>query len=222
MAKVIFDIETIGEFEVLDEDSQEYILKYAEDEKKKTETKRKTGLWPFTGQIVALGLLNPETGKGKVYFQAPNQKIKDFCENGTDFKVCSEKEILENFWQDIKNYDQFITFNGRGFDCPYLMLRSAVLKIRPTKNLMPPRYSANIHIDLLEQLTFYGAFRKFTLDFYCRSLGIKSPKIEGITGEKINQLFSEGKYLEIARYCLADVQATKELYQRWLEYINIR
>lgn len=234
MSKVIFDIETIGEFEALDEDSQQYLLKYAEDEKKKSESKKRTALWPFTGQIVAIGLLNPETEKGKVYFQAPslsggnaalsaatNEKIKPFSENNIDFKACSEKEILENFWQDVKSYNQFITFNGRGFDCPYLMLRSAVLRTRPTKNLMPPRYSADKHIDLLDQLTFYGAFRKFTLDFYCRSLGIKSPKIEGMTGEKINQYFSEKKYLEIARYCMADVRATAELYSVWSSYIAI-
>lgn len=257
MSKVIFDIETIGEFEALDEDSQQYLLKYAEDEKEKSESKKRTALWPFTGQIVAIGLLNPDTEKGKVYFQAPhqeldtelkkyisnsnganfireprterssgtgqapNEKIKPFSENNIDFKACSEKEILENFWQDVKSYNQFITFNGRGFDCPYLMLRSAVLRTRPTKNLMPPRYSAQQHIDLLDQLTFYGAFRKFTLDFYCRSLGIKSPKIEGMTGEKINQYFNERKYLEIARYCMADVKATGELYQVWNSYVAI-
>jgi DNA polymerase elongation subunit (family B) len=235
MPKVVFDIETAGvDFETLTRDEQDYILKYAEDEKKRNETKKKTSFWPFTGQIVALCLLNPESEKGKVYFQAsplnggkaalsaaPQQKIKNFSENGIDFKMCSEKEILENFWQDIKNYNQFITFNGRGFDCPYLMLRSAVLQVKPTKNLMPPRYSAGQHIDLLDQLTFYGAFRKFTLDFYCRSFGIKSPKIGGMSGEKINQYFSEGKYLEVARYCLADVQATGELYQRWLDFIKI-
>jgi len=221
MSRIVFDIETIGEFEALDQDAQEYILKYDEDEKKKSETKEKTALWPFTGQIVALALLNPDTNKGKVYFQAPNEEIKDFSGDNADFKACSEKEILENFWRDIRNYNQFITFNGRGFDCPYLMLRSAVLKVKPTKNLMPPRFSANFHIDLLDQLTFYSAFRKFTLDFYCRSLGIQSPKIKGISGEKVNQYFKEGKFLEIARYCLADVVATKELYQRWSEYINI-
>ncbi len=222
MSKVVFDIETIGEFEALDEESQDYILKYAEDEKKKSETKKKTGLWPFTGQIVALAILNPDSRKGKVYFQSPGKKIDSFSEDGIDFKVCLEKEILENFWQDIKNYNQFITFNGRGFDCPYLMLRSAVLKIRPSKNLMPNRYRPEAHVDLLDQLTFYGAFRKFSLDFYCRSLGIKSPKTKGITGDKVNQFFKEGKHLEIARYCLADVLATEELYQRWAKYIDIK
>ncbi len=198
MSKVVFDIETIGvEFDSLKEDEQDYILKYAEDEKKIKETKSKLSLWPFTGEIVAICLYNPETEKGRTYFQAPafakdtadkpNSKIEPFVEDDIEYETATEKEILEKFWEHIKNYNQFITFNGRGFDCPYIMLRSAVLKVKPTKNLMPNRYYSDIHLDLLDQLTFYGAFRKFSLDFYCRSFGIPSPKIEGVSGEKINQ-----------------------------------
>jgi len=246
MSKVVFDIETAGDFESLDKESQEYLLKYAEDEDEAEEMRKKVNLWPFTSQIVALALLNPDTEKGKVYFQAPysshgdytgqasplsggsaalsaapDKEMAPFSEDGVDFKVCSEKEILQNFWQDIKNYHQFITFNGRGFDCPYLMLRSAVLEVRPTKNLMPPRFSADFHIDLLDQLTFYSAFRKFTLDFYCRGFGIKSPKADGMAGDKVVQYFKDGKFLEIARYCMADTKATAELYKRWTEYIEM-
>lgn len=222
MSKIVFDIETVGvDFETLELNEQDYILKYAEDEKEIKETKKKVGLWPFTSQIVAVCLFNPETQRGKTYFQAPEEKIKPFVEEGMEYEPMSEKEILEKFWQDIKNYQQFITFNGRGFDCPYIMLRSAVLKVRPTINLMPYRYDSSNHVDLLDQLTFYGAFRKFSLDFYCRSFSLKNQKIEGVTGEKIQEYFKDKKYLEIARYCSADVKATAELYERWGKYIKI-
>jgi predicted PolB exonuclease-like 3'-5' exonuclease len=221
MSKVVFDIETIGvDFDSLKEDEQDYILKYAEDEKKIKETKSKLGLWPFTGEIVAVCLYNPETEKGRTYFQAPKEKIEPFIKEDIEYETATEKEILEKFWEHIKNYNQFITFNGRGFDCPYIMLRSAVLKVKPTKNLMPPRYSDQLHIDLLEQLTFYGAFRKFTLDFYCKSFGLKNKKIEGVSGAMVQNYFNEGKYLEIAKYCSADVKATAELYDRWQKYIK--
>ncbi|OGZ33945.1 MAG: hypothetical protein A2Y98_00525 [Candidatus Portnoybacteria bacterium RBG_19FT_COMBO_36_7] len=219
MSRIVFDIETAGDFDSLDKESQDYFLKNAKDERDIEEIKKNVNFWPFSGEIVAISLLNPESGKGKVFFQGPDGKIENFSEDGIDFEISTEKKILEKFWQNIKNYHQFITFNGRGFDCPYLMLRSAALKVRPTRNLMPPRYSADFHIDLLDQLTFYGAFRKFSLDFYCRSLGIESPKISGISGEKVAQYFKEGKYLEIARYCLADTRATAELYGLWIEYV---
>ena len=221
MSKIVFDIETIGiDFDSLEQDDQNYILKYAEDEKKVEETKKKTALWPFTGQIAAICLINPETEKGKVYFQAPNQTIKPFVEDGVEYLAMSEKEILENFWRDARNYDQIVTFNGRGFDCPYIMLRSAILKIRPTRDLMPYRYDTKNHIDLLDQLTFYGAFRKFSLDFYCKNFELNNRKIEGMSGEKVQEYFAQGKCLEIARYCAADVRATAELYERWEKFVK--
>ncbi|MBI3578779.1 MAG: ribonuclease H-like domain-containing protein, partial [Ignavibacteriales bacterium] len=132
----------------------------------------------------------------------------------------NEREIITTFWEDVVKFDQFITFNGRGFDCPFLLLRSALLEIKPTRNLMPYRYDANLHCDLLEQLTFYGAFRKFSLDFYCKSFGIESPKAHGITGLDLGRLFGEKRFKEIAEYCFGDLKATAELFRRWENYLK--
>lgn len=220
MTKVVFDIETVGvDFETLDEKSREYLLKYAEDDKEKEEIKTtRLNLYPFTAEVVAIALLNPETERGAVYFQAPKKEIAPYVKNGVEYSIGTEKEILEKFWADIKNCSQFATFNGRQFDCPFLILRSAVLGVKPTKNLMPNRYYAT-HIDLLDQLTFYGAFRKFNLDFYAKSFGIKSPKDEGISGLDVKPFFQNKKYKEIAEYCARDVKATAELFRIWDKYI---
>jgi hypothetical protein len=72
---------------------------------------------------------------------------------------------------------------------------------------------------LLEQFTFYGACRKFNLDFYCKGLGIMSPKRDGINGLDIGRLFEAGEYHRIPVYCLDDAKAAAELYHRWLEYL---
>ncbi len=221
MSRVVFDIETIGvDFDELSQDAQDYVLKDAEDEKKAKDKKTKLGLWPFTGQIAAICLLNPDTGKGRTYFQAPGQKIEPFVEDDIHYEVLTEKEILERFWQEMRGQEQFVTFNGRQFDCPYIMLRSGVLKVRPTRNLLPYRYSADEHIDLLDQLTFYGAFRRFSLDFYCKSFGLENGKLEGMSGSKVQEYFKKGKFKEIARYCAADVKATADLLERWEKYIK--
>lgn len=222
MSKVVFDIETIGsDFETLSGEVQKYILGEGEDEKKNQEAKGKLGFWPLTGEIAAICLLNPDTNKGRVYFQAPGAKIKPLIEGDIEYLAMSEKEILEKFWQEIKNYKQFITFNGRKFDCPFIALRSGVLKVRPTRNLMPYRYSDQEHIDLLDQLTFYDAFRRFSLDFYCRTFNLDSVKLKGMSGDKVQEYFRKGKYLEIAKYCVADVRATAELFERWEKYIRM-
>jgi len=222
MAKVVIDIETLGyPLESFDEAQQKYLLKFAETDTEREEAIQKLSLYPTTAQVIAIGLLNPETDRGKVLFQA-DRSMDSVSENDAiQFVTGTEKEILEQFWQDISHYDQFITFNGRGFDCPFLMLRSAILKVQPTRNLMPYRYDASIHCDLLEQLTFYNAFRKFNLDFYCKSFSIESPKEHGITGLDMKQLFEEKRFKEIAEYNLGDLKATAELFRRWEKFLSV-
>ena len=216
MNRVVFDIETLGfPLESLDEERQAYLLKFAKTEEERVEAIQRLNLNPFTAQIIAIGMLNPDSNQGKVFYQAPKQE-PTFSEDGlVEFVPCSEEEMLQEFWKTMSHYGQFITFNGRTFDCPFVMLRSAILGVKSGRNLLPYRYNANEHCDLLEQLTFYGSFRKFNLDFYCKGFGIKSPKGEGITGLDLGPLFTEGRFLEIAHYCLGDVRATAELYHRW-------
>jgi 3'-5' exonuclease len=221
MSRIIFDIETVGmDFESLDETTQEYLLRWAETEEDVQGVKESLSFYPQTGEIIAIGMLNPDSLKGAVYFQAPGASLLPFEENGISFQVRTEQEILTSFWDAIKRYDQFITFNGRGFDCPFIIVRSAVYKIRPSRDLMPNRYNGP-HVDLLDQLTFYGASRRrFSLDMWCKTFGIKSPKSEGITGYDIKDLFSSERYADIAKYCLGDVMATKELFTYWENYIR--
>ncbi len=221
MSKVIVDIETIGaNFESLDEKRKEYLLKYAENDEEREDIKNKLALYPLTGEIVAIGLLNPETKKGVMLFQAGKEKPEDFEEDGVLYEAGIEKEILEKFWDFVKTYDQVITFNGRGFDVPYLMMRSAVHRIQPSKNLMGYRYDSKNHCDLLDQLTFYGATRKYNLDFYAKSFGIKSSKEEGVDGSMVGELYEKGEYLQIARYCVRDLITTKGLFEIWDKFLR--
>jgi len=221
MSRIIFDIETVGkDFESLDRPTQEYLLKYAETEDEKEEIKDRLSFYPLTGEIVTIGLLDPNTQKGKVFFQNVGDPLLPFEEDNVFYETGTEKEILDKFWNVIKGYDKFITFNGRGFDCPFILIRSAAHRIKPRKDLMPNRYS-DVHIDLLEQLTFYGASRRrFNLDMWCRTFGIKSPKESGITGDDVKGLFKTGRYLDIARYCIGDLKATRELLYYWENYIK--
>lgn len=235
MAKLVFDIETVGEdFESLDATTQEgltrWIRKETESEKEfqiaLEELKNGLGFSPLTGEIVVIGLLDAETGTGDIYFQAPGKDPMEFAENGLRYHSLNEKEMLTRFWQTAKNYHEFISFNGRSFDAPFLLVRSATYGIKPSKDLMSNRYLGSqkygsVHIDLLDQLTFYGAVRrKGSLHLWCRLFGIKSPKAGGITGEDIGRLFKEGKFVDIARYNAGDLFATRALYDYWERFIK--
>ncbi len=237
MAKLIIDIETIGEnYDEMDEVSKHELTKkiqeFEEDKdlynNKLEDIKNKLGLSPLTGEIVAIGLLDYEKDQGVVYYQAPTIKEEDSQEGNFKFKPMKEQEMLENFWQGVQNYDEIITFNGRGFDIPYIIARSAKWQIEVTENLMPNRYIENQkygfkHVDLYDQLGYYGAVGKTGgLHMWCRLLGIKSPKEGGVKGDDVNRLFKEEEYLKIAQYNTRDLVATKELYDYWNRFMKLK
>lgn len=235
MPKLIFDIETAGDdFETLDTTTREVLTRYLKRESESeeeyqialAELKSGLGFSPLTGQVIAVGVLDFEKTAGAVYFQAPEENIPESEEEGIKFKAMGEKEMLSAFWNLALRYDEFISFNGRAFDAPFLAVRSAVHAIKPTKDLLSNRYlgsqkSGALHVDLLDQLSFYGSLRKRgNLHLWSRIFGIKSPKAGGVTGEEVGRLFKERRFLDIARYNLGDLRATKELYDHWQKYLR--
>ncbi len=233
--RLILDIETIGEdFDSLDRDTQGALTRWIKKESENEEDykaaledlKSGLGFSPLTGQIIALGVLDYHKNEGVVYFQAPGEKIREFSEEGITFKQATEEEMLKKFWEGAQKYQYFITFNGRGFDAPFLMIRSAIYGIRPTKDIMRGRYMSQqsydaVHIDLQDLLTFYGAMRrKGGLHLWSRAFGIESPKTGGITGDDVGRLFKEKKFVEIAKYNVKDLRATRALYEKWESCLN--
>jgi len=233
MATIVFDIETSAlPLNNFDEAQQEYLFREAEklaDEAAKTakrgEIAKFMSLWPFTSQVVCIAMLNADTLRGQVQFLAEDFE-EDAGESGpVEFVPCADEvELLTAFWDVAKHYDNVVTFNGRGFDVPFIYLRSALLNVPITKkNWLGYRFATEPHCDLAEQLTFYsvsgrdGAARRFNLDFYCKAFGIESPKSHGVTGMDVGTLLAEKKFREIAEYCLRDVRATIELYKIWKE-----
>src|SRR6516164_7900868 len=233
MATIVFDIETSAlPLTNFDEAQQEYLFREAEklaDETAKTakreEIAKFMSLWPFTSQVVCIAMLNAETGRGQTLFLAEDYEEDAGDDGPVEFvPFADETELLTAFWDVARHYDSVVTFNGRGFDVPFIYLRSAVLNVPISrKDWLGYRYQTDPHCDLAEQLTFYGvsgrdgAARKFNLDFYCKAFGIESPKSHGVSGMDVSNLLAEGRYREIAEYCLRDVKATVLLYQIWRE-----
>jgi 3'-5' exonuclease len=222
-SRVIFDIETSGfPFDSFDEQQQKYLLKFAKTPEEAEQEKLKINLYPYTAEVVCIGMLNVDTQRGKVLVQAPEGTAPWKSEDESVLYVPgTEQEILRQFWIDIAKYELLISFNGRAFDAPFLHIRSAMLGIKASRNMMPYRYDSKHHLDLLERLSFFNTVRKFSLDFTCLAFGIDSPKRHGVTGLDVNDLHREGRFREIAEYNCGDLVATRELYLRWQEYINV-
>ena len=223
MSRIVLDIETVGtDFETFDEQAREYLLKDAHTPEERQLVTETLSFSPLTGTVVAIAMLNPDTAKGAVYYQKPGAEPSEREEDGIVYAIGSEADILTRCWQTLAFYEQVVTFNGRSFDGPFLMVRSAVHKIKPSKNLVPYRYGDD-HIDLWDRLGFYGAVRRtMTLHMWCSAFGIPSSKANGITGHDVPNLFKAGRADDIARYCMDDVRATAALFGYWDKYINIR
>ena len=236
MATLVFDIETVGEdWDALDATTQSVLTRWIdrtakneeEREAQLTDLKEGLGFSPLTGEVVAIGLMDLEREKGVVYYQNRRTSEKEREVGNFTLKPRTEREMLEDFWEGARDYDTFVTYNGRGFDVPFLVHRSVAHDVTPSRDLMDGRYLYQQrdakHIDLQDQLTFYGAmFRRPSLHLFCRAFGIESPKAEGVSGDDVAALFKEKKYEEIAEYNVRDVVATAELYERWRKHLAPR
>jgi DNA polymerase elongation subunit (family B) len=233
MAKLVFDIETSAlSVETFDEVQQEYLFRDASkivdpagQQARRGEIRQQMSLWPFTARVICIAMLNAESCRGQVLFLADDFEPEGDEAGAVEFVPClDEVELLTAFWDVAKHYEAIVTFNGRTFDVPFVYLRSSLLNVPISrKDWLGYRFQTEPHCDLAEQLTFYGvsgregAARRFNLDFYCKAFGIESPKSHGVTGMDVGRLLTEGRYHDIAEYCLRDVQATVHLYHIWKE-----
>jgi predicted PolB exonuclease-like 3'-5' exonuclease len=235
---LVFDLETIGEdFNELKDSQKEYITRFTQTEEERLKKISEMALSPISGKIICTGLLFISGEEGSeplpltycVDKSITDDSIKDtkYLPSGAKCFISNEKRMLEEFWRIFEKYPniKLVSFNGRNFDAPYLMLRSAIHRIRPSRNLMSgTKFSYDKHIDLADELTFfnpsnYGGTKRFNFDYYSYAFGIPSPKGAGIDGSKVGQFYEEGKIEDIAEYCLRDVVATWELFKIWKEYL---
>lgn len=229
MSALIFDIETAGLPQAnFDETTLELIAKkMATREDQSQAPEEMFGLSPLTGGVVTIATVDSDTTRGAVYYLDPSGKPDDREKDGVVFRSFgTEGELLKKFWELCKSYDSFVTYNGRMFDAPFLNIRSAIHQISPSKDFMEGRYlyqqRKTVHIDLYDQLTYYGGFRFATgasLHMVCQAFGIRTPKTDGIDGSQVSKMFTDERYKEIAEYAVRDIQATKQLYGYWKKYL---
>lgn len=233
-----FDLETAPlDWVSFSPSQKEFLLRNITTDEEVEKRKSELGLSPFTAQIVCIGLLfvelenESEINRIQVAYSVAKstEEIEKYGKviqiaNDSQMYIDTEAGILDKFWKLLQKHPDIhlVSFNGRNFDSPFLMLRSALHGIRPSKNLMEgTKFNYRQHTDLVDELTFYqptnffSATKRFNLDFYTRAFGIESPKSHGIDGTLVPQLFKEGRYTEIAEYCLGDVVATWELFKIW-------
>ena len=206
---LVFDIETIKDIPMIEA--------IADEELKKKLIEDGEFPAPHFHRVVSISVLTYD-GKESLF--------KSWC-------YSDEEKVLNFFWRAFSKLHQpkLVTFNGKGFDLPVLILRSlqfpSMLETKEVdrtfriltdasdkwENNQPNylnRYT-KYHIDLIE---LFGLYRRFSLKAICYLCNIPV-KTEG-EGNKVEQMFYDGKFEDIARYCAEDVKATALLFS----YLN--
>ncbi len=214
---IAFDIEVAGfPWEEVDEITRGYLLNRARDETEREAVSERTALFPGLGKVIAIGLWNVEASRGLLLLEGESTPQREWEKvQHSDIQRGDEQEILERFWEIVGNKrPRLVSYNGRGYDGPILMIRSAQLGVKPTSNLLPYRYDIAQHCDLFDVFSFQGAYReRLNLDYWCRRFDVESPK-GSIDGSQVARAYRQGKIEDIGEYCLRDVRATAELYEK--------
>ena len=205
---LVFDIETVGQdFNSLGEWEQDYFLNNLEkNTTNRVEAKNKTGLYAFFGFVCSIAAKDTATNQGVVYHlcDVPLESPKDFEVRS----FAKEPDLLKAFWDLCNQYQTFVSFNGAGFDFPYLFLRSAASRVKVPSKLT--NLDRSQHIDLSQKFTQGG--RSFKLEALTRFLGLSNPKEKGVSGLHVSNLYKKGEHQAIVDYVSRDVDSTRQLY----------
>jgi DNA polymerase elongation subunit (family B) len=217
---IAFDIEVAGfPWEEVDEITRGYLLNRARTDEERDAVPERTALCPGLGKVIAIGLWNVEVDRGLMLLEGEPEAQHEWERvPHSDVFRGGEADLLRKFWEVVgRKRPQLVSYNGRGYDGPFLMIRSAQLGIAPSVQMVPNRYDLSQHCDLQDVLGFHGTRREnYSLDYWCRRFDVESPK-GSIDGSQIGRVYRQGRIEEIGEYCLRDVRATAQLYRKLRE-----
>lgn len=129
----------------------------------------------------------------------------------------NESTMLRGFgaWLDNLKAD-IVTWNGRGFDCPVLQLRSYRHGIPQNwyRDAHRRRYDEGAHVDLCDVMSNYsGRIDGVNLDTFAKLIGL--PGKGEVNGAGVSALYQAGEHAKIQAYCKRDVVQTAYVYLRY-------
>lgn len=143
-----------------------------------------------------------------------------------------ECEKISKFIGFIQKHNpRLISFNGRGFDLPMLMIRAMKYNICATSYFSTndkengkdkwtnyrSRYDGVFHMDLLDHISDFKAVSGLKLDYICSALNL--PGKYDVHGDEVLNLFYQNQIEKINEYCESD---TLNTYWLFLKYELLR
>ena len=152
----------------------------------------------------------------------PTARFFGDVEKGADYG--SEKELVETFVNMCQKMrvSSFITFNGGHFDWPVLLNRCAILGI-PVPSVMYKaaieyRYRPDMHMDVMDLVTLFGAGTRWSLDTYALAyLGEEKTS----DGSQVHGMWTAHEYDKLREYAAKDADITWRIFNTWKGTIGL-
>lgn len=162
----------------------------------------------ISGRAGAAGFLAGVAGAASAASAPPVPN--ESCWAGAD-----EAELLRNFWGAVLPDDYLIGHNLLGFDLPYIMARSVICKVKPTRRIDLRRYRTDATYDTMQVWSGWEAGKYPKLDTLAAIMGFEG---KSGSGAQVAGWVAASEWDKIREYCLDDVRLTRAVYQRMREY----
>ena len=204
------DIETIpnpDKFDLLPEPEASKVLKdpakiEADIEAKRIAQREKAALDPLFGRVAAVAFV------GEVDYVSVIAESTD----DTERKIIAE--IMHELGQESA---RIITFNGIGFDLPYIYKRALILGVHPATFGAPPlthwtqRYRNDYHYDLMQIWSGWKSGEYAKLDTVAK-LVLGRGKVECDVTKIAEMIQTDEGRADVAKYCEQDTRLTWDLF----------
>ncbi len=135
----------------------------------------------------------------------------------TEFHL-DEARTLRGFWKLMEGFDPardlVVGHNVLEFDLPFLYKRSIIHRVRPAVSLSFARYRRRPVFDTMKEWSCWSFGCQLSLSELAGVLGVGFSKAEGMDGGRVYEYYRAGRHVEIADYCLRDVELARAVYHR--------
>ncbi len=218
----VFDTETIPDVDALERTMDKDDIKNCLDADGKINAKKLSELAFLRQSEVSTSSFLPVNFHKIVCISAVLADIHGKFMRVSSIKGDSEEEILSEFLGFIdKHTPRLVSYNGRGFDLPMMMIRAMKYNLSVPKYFnavdkwcnYKTRYDGAWAMDLLDFISDFKAVSGLKLDTLCASLGL--PGKYDIHGDQVLELYYNDEIDKINEYCQSDALNTYWLFLKY-------
>lgn len=161
-------------------------------------------LSPLWGRVVAVG----------VAWDPPGDFVDEVSTQSLLARTeADEADVLRKVWKRVSEADPLVTWNGMGFDVPFLLTRSAILSVPTPSYSLLKRYSNQVHYDVKMVVNGWDSFksRGTTLDDWAQAFGMGGKSAHG---SQVYEMYRAADFAAIGAYAADDANLTLALYHR--------